>query len=67
MAVDPSGNMRLLGPDFNGQYATQLKKHEVLVEIPSRELVLLLQDEISEQESMVNALQDLIENENNIS
>lgn len=59
IAINPSGQIRLLSPDVNGNYNEQLKKNETLIELPSMELITMLDSRVAEIEGRVDGLADI--------
>lgn len=68
VAVDQAGHIRLLGPDIEGQYHDKLRENELLIELPSRQLVATLENTLNERGSTITQLQSrLSELENRVS
>jgi len=58
VAMDQSGNMRLLSPDLNGRYADEPRSNEYVVELASIESVAYLQETLDELQYNVGNMED---------
>jgi len=66
IAVDKHGNLRLLHPDIKGKSSDELKKNEFMIELPSSELVTLLETKLNEHDSTISELGENIAHLENI-
>ncbi|MFQ6122063.1 MAG: LamG domain-containing protein [Dehalococcoidales bacterium] len=48
ICVDQSGHMRLLFPDANGHFSEECKQNEFMIELPSSQLITMLESELNE-------------------
>lgn len=60
VAVNPEGKVRLLGPNIKGRFNSELRENEFLIELPSIELIEMLNGKISDLETRIAALEDLL-------
>lgn len=60
VAVDQEGNLRLLNPELKGANNTEPKKNEFLLELPSRQLVAMLETMLDEQQGLISDLESRV-------
>ena len=65
IAVNKAGAMRLLTPDGNGNFTDKPRNDETVIELPSRQMVLMLESRLNQSVSIISELQSLLQDQGN--